>query len=91
MKTLCGWGGVARASLDPPQQRPGWRNVTYGQAWPRSVRVYAFPRIDAWEQLTDVVLDFLSRCDDPHRVAASRFVRALEWSPMRLRLHLVLR
>ena len=41
-------------------------------------------RIDAWEQLTDVVLDFLSRCDDPQRVAASRFVRALERSPMGL-------
>ena len=46
---------------------------------------------DAREQLTDVVLDFLSRFDDPHRVAASRFVRALERSPMGLRLHLVLR
>ena len=27
------------------QQRPGWRNARYGQAWPRSLRVYAFPRI----------------------------------------------
>ena len=27
------------------QQRPGWRNARYGQAWPRSLRVYAFPRV----------------------------------------------
>ena len=29
------------------QQRPGWRNARYGQAWPRSLRAYAFPRIGA--------------------------------------------
>ena len=47
MKTLRGWGGVARTSLDAPQQRPGWRNARCGQAWPRSLRAYAFPRIGA--------------------------------------------
>ena len=31
--------------LEP--QRFGWRNTRYGQAWPRSVRAYAFPRIGA--------------------------------------------
>ena len=32
----CWLSGVACTSRDPPQQRPGWRNARYGQAWPRS-------------------------------------------------------
>ena len=29
------------------QQRRGWRNAKYARDWPRSLRVYAFPRIGA--------------------------------------------
>ena len=29
------------------QQRPGWRNAKHARDWPRSLRVYAFPRIGA--------------------------------------------
>ena len=29
------------------QQRPGWRNAKHARDWPRSLRVYVFPRIGA--------------------------------------------